>query len=235
MDSNYIEVLKKSLANFEKINRSQELKIQYQKDTIEELESKLQEQENELTDNVQLTNEVKRLNEIIIEKNRIIAEFQKLTQASTLKFESYINTNKQNQEALDKKSKKYEDLKSKYTPLTLKCNELEQQNSKLLFTLEEKTNMNIKEISNLNNQLSDVTIKYNILKEESEKLKNENSKLNFEINELRNNLSDMGRLNRENENSKIELSNLQQEISELNAKNQILEQNNYDLKGKLMN
>ena len=47
MDSNYIEVLKKSLANFEKINRSQELKIQYQKDTIEELESKLQEQEND--------------------------------------------------------------------------------------------------------------------------------------------------------------------------------------------
>ena len=94
MDSNYIEVLKKSLANFEKINRSQELKIQYQKDTIEELESKLQEQENELTDNVQLTNEVKRLNEIIIEKNRIIAEFQKLTQASTLKFESYINKTK---------------------------------------------------------------------------------------------------------------------------------------------
>ena len=232
MDSNYIEVLKQSLAKLEKTNRNQELKINYQQKTIEELESKLQEQENVLTDNMQLSNEVKRLNEILFEKNRIISEFQQLTQASTLKFESYINTNKQNQEAYDKKAKKYENLKAKYTPLTIKCNELAQENSKLLMSLEEKTNMNIKEISNLNNQLSDVTIKYNILKEENEKVKNENSKLNYEINELRNNLSDMRRLNREIENSKIENSNLQQEISDLSEKNQILEQNNYDLKRK---
>ena len=124
MDSNYIEVLKQSLAKLEKTNRNQELKINYQQKTIEELESKLQEQENVLTDNIQLTNEVNKLNEILFEKNRIISEFQQLTQASTLKFESYINTNKQNQEAYDKKAKKYENLKAKYTPLTIKCNEL---------------------------------------------------------------------------------------------------------------
>ena len=36
--------------------------------------------------------------------------------------------------------------------------------------------MNLNEISNLNDQLSDVTIKYNILRDENEKLNSENSK-----------------------------------------------------------
>ena len=103
-DANYIEILKKSLSNFEKVNHSQELKLNYQKETIEELENKIQEYDNIFTENLQLSNEVKRLNEIINEKNRIISEFQQLTQSSTLKFESYINKNKQNKDR--KKNKK---------------------------------------------------------------------------------------------------------------------------------
>ena len=103
-DANYIEILKKSLSNFEKVNHSQELKLNYQKETIEQLENKFQEYDKIFTENLPLTNEVKRLNEIINEKNRIISEFQQLTQSSTLKFESYINKNKQNKDR--KKNKK---------------------------------------------------------------------------------------------------------------------------------
>ena len=50
-----------------------------------------------------------------MKKNKIIVEFQNLTQVSSFKFENYINTNKLNQEALGKKNKKYEDLKSQFS------------------------------------------------------------------------------------------------------------------------
>ena len=106
-NDNYINVLNRAISNLEKINHSQELRINSQKEIIDELEQKLQEQENTITDNITLSNEVNRLNDIINEKNKIIAEFQNLAQVSSFKFESYINTNKLNQEALDQKNKKY--------------------------------------------------------------------------------------------------------------------------------
>ena len=167
-NDNYINVLNRAISNLEKINHSQELRINSQKEIIDELEQKLQEQENTITDNITLSNEVNRLNDIINEKNKIIAEFQNLAQVSSFKFESYINTNKLNQEALEKKNKKYEDLKSKFSLINQNNEELKKENERLLSSLDDKTNMNLNEISNLNDKLSDVKIKYNILIEETE-------------------------------------------------------------------
>ena len=102
----YINQLKSALMNYENVNKNQQLKIVSQQETIDELNRKISELETVMTDNVQLTNEINKLNDIIREKNQIISEFQNLAQISTLKFESYINSNQKNQIALEKKNKK---------------------------------------------------------------------------------------------------------------------------------
>ena len=102
----YINTLKTTLVEYENINKNQQLKIVSQQDTIEELNRRINEIETVMADNVQLTNEINKLNDIIREKNQIISEFQHLAQISTLKFESYINSNQQNQIVLEKKNKK---------------------------------------------------------------------------------------------------------------------------------
>ena len=102
----YINQLKSALMNYENVNKNQQLKIVSQQETIDELNRKISELETVMTDNVQLTNEINKLNDIIREKNQIISEFQNLAQISTLKFESYINSNQKNQIALEKKKQK---------------------------------------------------------------------------------------------------------------------------------
>ena len=67
-NDNYINVLNRAISNLEKINHSQELRINSQKETIDELEQKLQEHDNVITDNITMSNEINRLNEIINEK-----------------------------------------------------------------------------------------------------------------------------------------------------------------------
>ena len=114
----YINQLKSALMNYENVNKNQQLKIVSQQETIDELNRKINELETVMTDNVQLTNEINKLNDIIREKNQIISEFQHLAQISTLKFESYINSNQQNQIILEKKTKKLDELKSKFNPLS---------------------------------------------------------------------------------------------------------------------
>ena len=89
----YINQLKSALMNYENVNKNQQLKIVSQQETIDELNRKISELETVMTDNVQLTNEINKLNDIIREKNQIISEFQHLAQISTLKFESYIQLN----------------------------------------------------------------------------------------------------------------------------------------------
>ena len=96
----YINQLKSALMNYENVNKNQQLKIVSQQETIDELNRKINELETVMTDNVQLTNEINKLNDIIREKNQIISEFQNLAQISTLKFESYINSNQKNQIAI---------------------------------------------------------------------------------------------------------------------------------------
>ena len=102
----YINSLKASLLEYENINKNQELKLVSMQETIEELNRRINELESVMSNNVQLTNEINKLNDIIREKNQIISEFQHLAQISTLKFESYINSNQQNQIVLEKKNQK---------------------------------------------------------------------------------------------------------------------------------
>ena len=68
----YINTLKTTLVEYENINKNQQLKIVSQQDTIEELNRRINEIETVMADNVQLTDEINKLNDIIREKNQII-------------------------------------------------------------------------------------------------------------------------------------------------------------------
>ena len=100
------------------------------KNSIEE-KNKIETYENEIStlktqidslqqENQNLNKEISKLYETLNQKNIIIQQFQELIQESTNKFEKYISNHNQISLKLDKKNKKYSELKNKFLPLNEK-------------------------------------------------------------------------------------------------------------------
>jgi hypothetical protein len=122
-----ISTLQKTIENNEKIKKQQEDKIEELEEIIKELEEKLTYLDNIISENNNLKFEINKLCEIIKTKNQLISEFEKLAEISTQKFETYINNDIKNKTELEKKNKKYSELKSKHIPLIQQISELQNQ------------------------------------------------------------------------------------------------------------
>ena len=109
-NSKLISTLQSSIENYEKANKTQSEQIENQNLIINELHSKLQDYEAIAMQNNELVKENQTLNDIIKNKNQMIAEFQKLTEESSNKFDVYINCNNELKSKLDEKKKKYKDI-----------------------------------------------------------------------------------------------------------------------------
>ena len=127
-NSKLISTLQSSIENYEKANKTQSEQIENQNLIINELHSKLQDYEAIAMQNNELVKENQTLNDIIKNKNQMIAEFQKLTEESSNKFDVYINCNNELKSKLDEKKKKYKDIKIKYKVLNERVIALEKEN-----------------------------------------------------------------------------------------------------------
>ena len=109
-----ISTLQKTIDNNEKLKKEQEYKIEELEEIITELEGKLSYLDNIITENNNLKFEINKLYDIIKTKNQLISEFEKLAENSTQKFETYMNIEIKNKTELEKRNKKYSELKSKH-------------------------------------------------------------------------------------------------------------------------
>ena len=111
MDTNNTESLINQLQNtistYEQVNKEQTEKIGNLEDIISEMNEKLTTLDNLIEENNNLNLEINKQNEIIQQKNKMISEFQELAKLSKVKFETFINTNNENQSQIDKRNKKY--------------------------------------------------------------------------------------------------------------------------------
>ena len=145
-----ISTLQKTIDNNEKLKKEQEYKIEELEEIITELEGKLSYLDNIITENNNLKFEINKLYDIIKTKNQLISEFEKLAEISTQKFETYINNDIKNKTELEKKNKKYSELKSKHIPLIQQFSELQNQYNKLIEDSKKEKIMSENEILSLN-------------------------------------------------------------------------------------
>ena len=113
MDSNtenLINDLQNTISNYEKTNREQTAKIENLEEIIAEMNEKLSTFDNLIQENSNLNLELNQQNEMIQQKNKMISEFQELAKLSQIKFETFINNNNENKNAMDKKNKKYSEI-----------------------------------------------------------------------------------------------------------------------------
>ena len=169
-ESNYVQSMKKT---YEKQNKSQLQKIASLEIEISDLKEQLSNYDNVIAENARLNQELSKMYEALQTKNAIITEFQNLTKLSSQKFEKYIASNNQYQEALEKKNKKYSDLKTKFVPLNQQFNELKIEHDKLIENCQKQNENNSKEIIELKDTLIDLENKYKSLQDSNNKLINE--------------------------------------------------------------
>ena len=170
---------------------------------------------------------------MIQQKNKMISEFQELAKISQIKFETFMNNHTTNQNALNKKSKKYSELKAKYLPLTQQYDNLEREHNKLLSENKIHKETKEKEIANLNEQLMDFNSKFNIINQDNQKLLSEIEQCKNKETELNEKINGLNNVKFEYENVKKGFIELEKEIIEKNTKIEILEKFNEELKTKL--
>ena len=236
MDSNtenLINDLQNTISNYEKTNREQTAKIENLEEIIVEMNEKLSTLDNLIQENSNLNLELNQQNEMIQQKNKMISEFQELAKLSQIKFETFINNNNTNQNALNKKSQKYSDLKAKYLPLIQQYDNLEREHNKLISESKIEKESKEREIANLNEQLLDITSKYNLSMNDNQKLISEVEQSKNKESELNEKINNLNLIKIEFENVKKEFEELEKELIEKNTKIELLEKFNEELKVKL--
>jgi chromosome segregation ATPase len=171
--------------------------------------------------------------ENIQQKNKIIDEFQKLSQISTMKFETYINLNRNYQQTLEKKNKKIDDLKLKIDETNKELIELKTEHNKIINSLKEINDDNDKKVFILKEQLNTSQNNLKNLEIENEKLLKNIDEVVNENKILKEKLISYDKINEELTKVKNEFNKLEQEIIEKNAKNEQLQNENEELKHKL--
>ena len=199
-ESNYIQSIKKT---YEKQNKSQLQKIASLKIEISDLKEQLSNYDNLITENAHLNQELSKMYETLQTKNAIITEFQNLTKLSSQKFEKYISSNNQYQKELEKKNKKYSDLKTKFVPLNQQFNELKIEHEKLIENCKIQNENNSKKIEELNDNLIDLENKYKFLQDSNNKLLNDYKLSQNKIEELQNKILELNKFKNNFENIKI--------------------------------
>ena len=228
-----ISNLQTTIEKYEQANKEQIEKIVNLEEIISEMSQKLTSLENLANENSNLNYELNKQNELIQQKNKTISEFQELAKLSQIKFETFINNNNTNQNALNKKSQKYSDLKAKYLPLIQQYDNLEREHNKLISESKIEKESKEREIANLNEQLLDITSKYNLSMNDNQKLISEvEQSKNKEI-ELNEKINNLNLIKIEFENVKKEFEELEKELIEKNTKIELLEKFNEELKVKL--
>jgi len=203
-ESNYVQSMKKT---YEKQNKSQLQKIASLEIEISDLKEQLSNYDNVIAENARLNQELSKMYEALQTKNAIITEFQNLTKLSSQKFEKYIASNNQYQEALEKKNKKYSDLKTKFVPLNQQFNELKIEHDKLIENCQKQNENNSKEIIELKDTLIDLENKYKSLQDSNNKLINEYKLSQSKIEELTNKILELNKYKNDFENIKNDNNN----------------------------
>ena len=228
-----ISNLQTTIEKYEQANKEQIEKIVNLEEIISEMSQKLTSLENLANENSNLNYELNKQNELIQQKNKTISEFQELAKLSQIKFETFINNNNTNQNALNKKSQKYSDLKAKYLPLIQQYDNLEREHNKLISESKIEKESKEREIANLNEQLLDITSKYNLSMNDNQKLISEVEQSKNKESELNEKINNLNLIKIEFENVKKEFEELEKELIEKNTKIELLEKFNEELKVKL--
>ena len=228
-----ISNLQTTIEKYEQANKEQIEKIINLEEIITEMSQKLTSLENLANENSNLNYELNKQNELIQQKNKTISEFQELAKLSQIKFETFINNNNTNQNALNKKSQKYSDLKAKYLPLIQQYDNLEREHNKLISESKIEKESKEREIANLNEQLLDITSKYNLSMNDNQKLISEVEQSKNKESELNEKINNLNLIKIEFENVKKEFEELEKELIEKNTKIELLEKFNEELKVKL--
>ena len=228
-----ISNLQTTIEKYEQANKEQIEKIVNLEEIITEMSQKLTSLENLANENSNLNYELNKQNELIQQKNKTISEFQELAKLSQIKFETFINNNNTNQNALNKKSQKYSDLKAKYLPLIQQYDNLEREHNKLISESKIEKESKEREIANLNEQLLDITSKYNLSMNDNQKLISEVEQSKNKESELNEKINNLNLIKIEFENVKKEFEELEKELIEKNTKIELLEKFNEELKVKL--
>jgi chromosome segregation ATPase len=218
---------------YEKTNNLQQEKINTLEQTINDCKEELANYDYLLNENSQLNIELSKMYENLQLKNKIIDEFQKLSQISKSKFEFYINANHNYQQMLEKKNKKIEDLKLKIDETNKELIDLKNEHNKIINSLKEINDNNDKEAIILKEQL-------NVLQNNLKTSESNNEKIikNLEevVNEnkiLKEKLITFDKINEELTKLKSDFNELEKNLIEKNAKNEQLQNENEELKHKL--
>ena len=218
---------------YEKTNNLQQEKINTLEQTINDCKEELANYDYLLNENSRLNIELSKMYENLQLKNKIIDEFQKLSQISKSKFEFYINANHNYQQMLEKKNKKIEDLKLKIDETNKELIDLKNEHNKIINSLKEINDNNDKEAIILKEQL-------NIIQNNLKNSESNNEKLikNLEevVNEnkiLKEKLISFDKINEELTKLKSDFNELEKNLIEKNAKNEQLQNENEELKHKL--
>ena len=217
---------------YEKTNNLQQEKINTLEQTINDCKEELANYDYLLNENSQLNIELSKMYENLQLKNKIIDEFQKLSQISKSKFEFYINANHNYQQMLEKKNKK-KDLKLKIDETNKELIDLKNEHNKIINSLKEINDNNDKEAIILKEQL-------NVLQNNLKTSESNNEKIikNLEevVNEnkiLKEKLITFDKINEELTKLKSDFNELEKNLIEKNAKNEQLQNENEELKHKL--
>ncbi len=218
---------------YEKTNNLQQEKINTLEQTINDCKEELANYDYLLNENSRLNIELSKMYENLQLKNKIIDEFQKLSQISKSKFEFYINANHNYQQMLEKKNKKIEDLKLKIDETNKELIDLKNEHNKIINSLKEINDNNDKEAIILKEQL-------NIIQNNLKNSESNNEKLikNLEevVNEnkiLKEKLISFDKINEELTKLKSDFNELEKNLIEKTTKNEQLQNENEELKHKL--
>ena len=160
-------------------------KIIAQKNNISYLKSRLKNYKNSQNEILRLKQELAKLEAAIKGKNKIISEFQKLTEITKTKFELYISKAHNQLKEYNRKSNNYPNLEKENIKLNEKLVALNNENKSLKQKYQEIEDKNKIELDNAKNDINSLKNNYEDIINENNNLKTENNKSIKEIENLR--------------------------------------------------
>ena len=230
--SKIISTLQGNIEAYEKNRQIQSEKIVSQELLIADLQSRLQNFETIIAENNELSNEVIKLNDILEAKNKLITEFQQVTESSTMKFEAYMDKNFELKNLLSVKKQKFKELKIKTQVLEQRNMELEKENEQLKREKKQNEQKYSEEVAQLKNEIDGYKEREIILSKNNDTLKQENQKSSMLIDSYIEKMRNLESVQKDNYALKNEINRLSNAINEKDKNINSLQVINNELRDK---
>ena len=233
--SKIISTLQGNIEAYEKNRQIQSEKIVSQELLIADLQSRLQNFDTIIAENNELSNEVIKLNDILEAKNKLITEFQQVTESSTMKFEAYMDKNFELKNLLSVKKQKFKELKIKTQVLEQRNMELEKENEQLKREKRQNEQKYSEEVAQLKNEIDGYKEREIILSKNNDTLKQENQKSSMLIESYIEKMRNLESVQKDNYALKNEINRLSNAINEKDKNINSLQVINNELHDKNLN